>query len=312
MKKYPYLIFFLVLVTALLANYIVQKERVGDQEKIATPETNFSAIDSRGKEISLSKKPTKIISLAPGNTEILFSLGLDEEIIGVTNYCDWPEKAKTKEKIGGFSTPNIEKVIALDPDIVLATGGVQEKAVATLEELGLKIFVIDAKTVEDLLNQIKKVGKLLGKSEQAEDLVNSLEKRIKAVQNKIGDIPETQKPKVFIEVWHDPLMTAGMDTFVHNVVELAGGKNIIEIKGGFQTINAEAVIEANPEVILLSIHGETNIDELYKRPGWQTIEAVKNKRIYQVNPDSISRPGPRLVDAIEEVAKMLYPDLFLQ
>jgi len=313
MKKYFHLILFLVLAAALLANYYIGQEKISiDEEKIAIPETNFSAIDSRGKEIHLEKKPTRIISLAPGNTEILFSLGLDEEIIGVTDYCDWPEKAKTKEKIGGFATPNIEKIVSLGPDIVLATGGVQEKAVLALEELGIKAFVLEAETIDDLLARIKDVGKLLGKSEEAENLVNSLKKRIEAAKNKIGKIPEAQRPKVFIEVWSDPLMTTGKESFVHNVVELAGGKNIFEIKGKFQTINAEAVIEANPEVILVSIHGETNIDELYKRPGWQMIKAVKQKRVYQVNPDAISRPGPRLVDALEEVAKILYPDLFLQ
>ncbi len=310
MKKYLWLVVFLVLITALLANYIGQKERVGEQEKIITPETNFSAIDFRGKQISLNKKPTKIVSLAPGNTEILFSLGLDEEIIGVTDYCDWPEKAKTKEKIGGFSTPNIEKIVSLSPDIVLAVGGVQKKTVLTLEELGIKVFVIEAETINDLLARIKDVGKLLGKSEQAEDLVNSLKKRIEAVKNKIGKIPEAQRPRVFIEIWSDPLMTAGTDSFVHNIAELAGGENAIKIKGEFPIINAEAVIEVNPDVILLSAHGKTNVDEIYKRQGWQTIKAIKQKRVEQVNPDAISRPGPRLVDALEEVAKILYPDLF--
>lgn len=308
MKKYFWLVIFLVLTTALLANYIGQKEKTLNQEKTTVTKSNFSAIDSRGKEINLNKKPTKIISLAPGNTEILFGLGLDEEIIGVTDYCDFPEKAKTKEKIGGFSTPNIEKIVSLNPDIVLATGGVQEKSVATLEELGIKVFVIEAKTIDNLLDRIKDVGKLLGKSEEAENLVNYLEKRIEAVKNKIGDIPETQKPKVFIEIWSDPLMTTGVDTFIHNVVELAGGKNIFDLKGGFQAINVETVIEVNPDVILLSVHGETNIEELSNRPGWQTIKAIKNKRVYPVNPDAISRPGPRLVDALEEVAKILYPE----
>lgn len=310
MKKLPWLVAFLVLTAALLVNYIGQKEKVTDQEKTAIQETNFSAIDSRGKEIVLEKKPQRIVSLAPGDTEILFALGLDEEIVGVTDYCDWPEKAKEKEKIGGFSTPNIEKVVALNPDIVFGAGGVGEKAALALEKLGIKVFVIDVKTIDELLAKIKDTGKLLGKTNEAENLVDSLSKRIEVIKDKVGSLSENQRPKVYVEIWSDPLMTAGTDTFIHNIVELSGGKDAIEIKGEFPTINAEAVIGANPDVILLPVHGKTDVDEIYNRPGWQAIEAIKNKRVYQVNPDTNVRPGPRLIDALEEAAKILHPDLF--
>lgn len=256
---------------------------------------------------------SRIISLAPANTEILFALGLDKEIIGITDYCDYPvDKVAQKEKVGGFSTPNIEKIVSLNPDIVFATSGVQKQAVERLENLGIKVYILEAETVEDLLAEIKNVGALTGKSPEAKKLVSDLEKRIKAVKKRVGKLSDSQKQKVFLEIWSDPIWTAPNKTLIYQIVELAGGKNAITIEGDWNQVNIvnpESVVNANPDVILLAFTG-SNPDLIYKLPGWSNVSAIKNKKVFPVDPDTISRSGPRIIDALEQIAKILYPDLF--
>jgi len=295
MKKFFWLTICLVLII-FIAGYVI-----------------WNMQRSSGQVIPSEQKPQRIISLAPSNTEILFALGLDEEIVGITDYCDYPpEKIAQKEKIGGFATPNFEKIVSLNPDIVFATSGVQKQAVERLEELGVKIYILEAETMENLLIEIKNIGKLTGKSQQAQELIDALEKKIEAVKEKVSNIPEDQKPKVFLEIWHDPLWTVPRRTLIYQVVELAGGKHAISIEGDWNqvtTIDPESVIDANPDVILLAFEG-SDPTSVYELAGWNAVSAVKNKRVFQIDPDIISRPGPRIIDALEQIAKILYPDLF--
>ncbi len=268
---------------------------------------------SSKQETSSGQKPQRIISLAPSNTEILFALGLDEEIVGITDYCDYPpEKVAQKEKIGGFATPNLEKIVSLNPDVVFATSGVQKQAVERLEELGVKIYVLEAETIENLLTEIKNIGKLTGKSQKAQELVDTLEKRIKAIKEKISNLPSEKRPKVFLEIWHDPLWTAPTKTLIYQVVELAGGRNVITIEGDWNQVtivDPESVIDANPDVIFLAFEG-SDPTSVYELPGWSAVSAVKNRKVFQIDPDIISRPGPRIIDVLEQIAKILHPGLF--
>jgi len=295
MKKFFWLTIYLVLII-FIAGYVIWNMQGSGEQGI------FS-----------EQKPQRIISLAPSNTEILFALGLDEEIVGITDYCDYPpEKIAQKEKIGGFATPNFEKIVSLNPDIVFATSGVQKQAIERLEELGVKIYILEAETMENLLIEIKNIGKLTGKSQQAQELIAAMEKRIKAVKEKLSNIPEDQKPKVFLEIWHDPLWTAPKKTLIYQVIELAGGKHAITIEGDWNqvtTVDPESVIDANPDVILLAFENSDPIS-VYELAGWSAVSAVKNKRVFQIDPDIISRPGPRIIDALEQIAKILYTDLF--
>lgn len=313
MKKFFWLTICLILII-FAVGYVIWNMREGQkQETSGLEKVSFSATDSRGKEIILGQKPQRIISLAPSNTEILFALGLDEEIVGITDYCDYPpEKVAQKEKIGGFATPNLEKIVSLNPDVVLATSGVQKQAVERLEKLGVKVYVLEAETVENLIAEIEKIGKLTGKSQQAQELTDVLEKRIKAVKEKIDDISKDQKPKVFLEIWHDPLWTAPTKTLIYQVVELAGGRHAVSIEGDWNqvtTVDPESVIDANPDVILLAFEG-SDPALVYKLPGWSAVSAVKNRRVFQIDPNVISRPGPRIIDALEQIAKILHSDLF--
>jgi len=313
MKKNLWLTICLILAVFALGFVIWNMQRGPNQEASPPQQTNFSAVDSRGKEIIVDRKPQRIISLAPSNTEILFALGLDEEIVGVTDYCNYPpEKVAKKEKIGGFSTPNIEKIVSLNPDIVFATVGVQKQAVERLEELGIKIYVLEAETAESLLAEIEKVGRLTGKSQEVEKLIENLEKRINAIEAKVGNLSDDQKPKVFLEIWSDPIWTAPKRTLIYQVIEMAGARNAITIEGDWSQVNTvdpESVINANPDVILLSFEGGEP-ELIYKLPGWSAVSAVKNKKVFQIDPDIISRPSPRIIDALEQIAKILHPALF--
>jgi len=271
--------------------------------------------DSLGREVSISRQPETIASLAPSNTEILFALGLGDKITAVSKYCNYPPEAQDKIKIGGFSTVNIEKVVDLKPDLVLATGAVQGAVVEELGRLGLVVIALDAKNIEDVLKNIKLVGKATGQLETAKELISNMEQRIKAVTDKTNNLPDSQRPRVFHEVQYDPLMTAGPGTFIHHLINLAGGVNIAsDSTTKYPVYNLEILIERNPEVIIVSLgHGSiaASVGGVQERERWQITDAVKNNRVYGINTDLIGRAGPRIADALEEIARFIHPELFL-
>ncbi len=271
-------------------------------------------VDGVGRQVSISEQPETIVSLAPSNTEILFALGLGDKLVAVSQYCNYPPEVQNKPKVGGFSTINIEKVVSLEPDLVLATGGVQKKVVRDLERLGLTVISLDAKRIGDVLQNILLVGKVTGRMESAKRLRSNLEERIRTVTNKTGDLPDTQRPRVFYEVQYDPLMTAGPGTFIDDLIHLAGGVNIASDSATeFPVYNLEILIERNPEVIIVSFsHGSimASVEGVKNRKRWQITDAVKNNRLYGIHADLVSRPGPRIVDGLEDIAKYIHPELF--
>ncbi len=252
---------------------------------------------------------SRYISLAPAITEILFALGLDEEIAGVSSYCDYPAKAKEKENFGTFSDPNIEKILSLKPDIVFATGLEQAGAVIRLEKLGIKVCISDPRNIEELLNSINEIGRITHKEKEAAYLTAQMQKRIMGIKEKVKTIPQEKRLRVFIEIWHDPLMTAGPGSIVNEILTLAGGENVAyDAPRAYSRFSAEVIVKRNPQVIILGYMSKDNTKELVsKRLGWQDISAVKNKRIVSnINPDLILRPGPRLVEGLKEIYRCLY------
>lgn len=260
--------------------------------------------------------PERIVSLAPSTTEILFALGLGDEVVGVDSYSNYPpEAAGIEPKVGGFANINIETVIGLEPDLVLAAGGVQERFAERLEELGLTVIVLSPKDVEGILNDILLVGKATGKEKVAEKLVDEMRDRIAIITEKTKDIPRDERPKVYYEVWHDPLMSAGPGSFAHSLIEMAGGVNIFEDAATqYPEVSLETVLSRNPEVIIITPPDApmpgVSPEQLKARPSWSEIKAVKDGRIYQIHPDLLSRPGPRIVDGLEALAEAIHPELF--
>ena len=278
------------------------------------PTPTGGVVDDLGRVVNIKEIPQRIVSLAPSNTEILFALGLGEKVVGVTEYCDYPPEALDKARIGGFSTPDIEKTIASQPDLILASGRHAKEVVPALEEMGLTVFVLAPENLDGILKDIQMVGKITGKEEEASELVNQMENRGKAITDKTEKLKPQEGPRVFYITWHDPLRTSGAETFIHEMIEKAGGMNIFQDVTEHKAVDIELVIARNPEIIIaVTGHGEAK-DEPFEwaksEPRLQATEAVKNKRLYQINADLVSRSGPRIVDALEWFAYFIHPEIF--
>jgi len=271
-------------------------------------------VDGLGRSVTIDKIPQRIVSLAPSNTEILFALGLGDKVIGVTEYCNYPQEAMTKPKVGGFSNVDIEKVVSLEPDLVLATHIHGKTVIPTLEELGLTVVAITPGSLNEVLDSITLVGKITGQSREASKLINDLGTRIEAVMDKTRILSPDQKPRVFYITWHDPLMTAGTETLADDVISSAGGQNIAYDISGDKAINLETVIYRDPQVIVASVGMGSGEDLPWQyvqtEPRLENTQALLNDRVYKIDGDVIHRPGPRIVDALEQMAQFIHPELF--
>lgn len=255
-------------------------------------------------------KTPRYISLAPSTTEILFALGLKDEIVGVSSFCNYPPEAKSKEKVGTFSQPNIEKILSLKPDIVFCTGLEQAPAVRELSQLKIKVYVSDPANLQELFVSMREIGRLTQRDREAEALVRQMQADIEEINSQVRLIPPKKRPKVFVEIWNDPLMTIGANSFVDELITLAGGTNIArDTKKPYSYFSPEQVIKRNPDVILLTYMSQGQPRQILKgRLGWGVILAVERNRIYNdINPDILLRPGPRLIEGLKELHKRLYP-----
>jgi len=270
--------------------------------------------DQAGRVVRIERMPEKIISLAPSNTEILYTLGLEDKLVGVTKYCDYPEAAKDKPKVGGFSTVDIERVVEIGPDLILAVNIHKKEVIPGLERLGLTVVCLDPKTLEEVLEAITLVGQCTGEEDGASRLVAKMRRRIEAVTSKTTNLTEAQKPRVFVIMWHDPLNSTLLG-LRHNIIVKAGGINIAEELGGASpTVTLEWVIDTNPEVIIASVGMGTGEDLTFQfalnEKRLAGVDARINNRVYQIDMDLFGRPGPRIVQGLEQVAKMIHPEIF--
>lgn len=261
--------------------------------------------------LSLAKERPRYISLAPSTTEILFALGLDSEIVGVSSFCNYPPEAQNKEKIGNFSQPNIEKIISLRPDYIFCTGLEQAQAIAELKRLNLNLYVADPKNIEELLLSIEEIAKITHRENDALALIKNIKGTIEEISLKVSRIPQNKRQKVFIEIWDKPLTTAGGGTFLDEMITFAGGINIAnDTRRPYSTFSAEEVIRRNPDCIIFGyMDKEKPLLLVEARLGWNVISAVKNNRLYNdIDSDILLRPGPRVALAIKEIYHRLYPD----
>jgi iron complex transport system substrate-binding protein len=271
-------------------------------------------VDGLGRSVTINKIPQRIVSLAPSNTEILFALGLGDKVVGVTEYCNYPQEAMTKPKVGGFSNVDIEKVVSLEPDLVLATHIHGKTVIPALEKLGLTVVSLTPGSLNEVLDSITLVGKVTGQSKEAPELIDDLGTRIEAVIDKTRTLSPDQKPRVFYITWHDPLMTAGTETLADDVISSAGGQNIAYDISGDKAITLETVIYRDPQVIVASVGMGSGEDLPWQyvqtEPRLENTQALLNDRVYKIDGDVIHRPGPRIVDALEQMAQFIHPELF--
>jgi iron complex transport system substrate-binding protein len=271
--------------------------------------------DDMGRQVTLPAEPVRIVSLAPSNTEILFFLGLGSRVVGDTTYCDYPAEAKNVTKIGGFMDPSLEQVVALKPDLVLATD-MHQSIIKNMEDAGLKVLVLNPNTLEEIFDSIVLVGKAAGVENQAVDLTQGLKERVQAVSQKVADISDNQRPTVFYEMWYEPLMSIGKDNLIGQMIQIAGGTNITgDIPEQYPQVSEELIIARNPQVMIIS-YGHENQEispaQIAARRGWQNIAFVQSNRIYTIDTDLLTLPGPRIVDGLEQMAACLHPELFKQ
>jgi iron complex transport system substrate-binding protein len=269
--------------------------------------------DDLGRTVQIDTVPQRIISLAPSNTEILYALGLDDKIVGVTTYCNYPEAAKSKPQVSGFSQVDVEKIVAQQPDLVLASDIHKSDVIPALEKLGIKVLAIKPATLEAVLKDIEMAGKITGAGPIAGSLVSSLQKRIQSISDKTINLPTAARPRVFYVTWHDPIYTAGSKTMINDLIEKSGGVNIAADLSGYATISLESVVQRNPQVIVvMSSMGDknTSFDYIKRESRLQATDALKNNRIYVINSDIFGRSTPRIVDGLEDLAKLTHPELF--
>lgn len=318
MKKLWQLGFMLVMAFTLLVGCGQSDSKKPEAENKTTQSENKTATypmtvtDDTDNKVEFKQEPTKIVSLMPSNTEILFALGLDDHVIGVTDNDTYPEAATKKDKVGGMEL-NIEKIISLKPDAVFAHGMIAESAKSGIQQLrdaDIPVFVVkNASNFEETYDTIKTIGKITNRSAKADQIVEDMKAKVKDVQAKVADV---KKRNVFVENSDEPeIYTAGKDTFMQEILNLANVKNVADDQSGWFKIDPEEIIKRDPEVYLITYNYVPNIvEKVKKRQGFKDLKAIKNDRVVQVDPDKTSRPGPRLAEGLEEVAKAVYPEAF--
>lgn len=264
--------------------------------------------DETGRSVNVPDHPQRLISLAPSITEIVYALGLGDRLVGDTEYCDYPPEAKRKPHVGAILNPSLEQIVALKPDLVLGIAEANRRETAEqLERLGIPLYGLTAHTMDDMLRSVDDLGGLLGREAEARALIERLQGRTQAVAERVKDRP---RPKVLFVVWYQPLVTAGPHTFISDVIRRAGGDSITDDLGEeWPRLSLEEALHRDPDIILFprSESFAPLLGEFQKLPGWRDFRAVKNNRLYFI-PDTIVRPCPRLVDALEEVAGVLHPE----
>ena len=308
---------------AILAVLLSVALACGSEESNTTPastlgsaaaaESTFpiTVVDSNGQEVVFEAPPQRIISFSPAMTETLFALGVGDRIVATDDFSDYPPEAEGVPKVGGAFNINLERVAELEPDLVFLSFG---RFAPDVEELGIRVlFQEPSETLSGVLEEIQSMGRIVGRAGEAEELTRAMEARIQAVRDKVATVE--QGPLVFYEL--DPLLyTAGPASFIGSLFIILNAQNVADEAGGdFPQLSAEVIIQRDPEVIMLADSAQftpqkETPETVAARPGWDSIRAVKQGRIYAVSPSLVSRPGPRIVLGLEELAALLYPDLF--
>lgn len=290
-------------------------EQAENVEKEADVESDFPVTleDATGEEVVIEKKPEKTVSLIPSNTEIMYAVGAGDTVVGVSEHDDYPKEASDKERVAGMEL-NIEKIIALDPDLVLAHAsgiGMWDAGLQQLKDSGITVVVVhNAESFVEVYDTIEMIGKATGHLEQATELVSDMKATLEELREKAATVTEDQQKTVFLEVAPAPeIYTSGKDTFMDEMLNIVNAKNAVE-QEGWPQMNEEAIIQLNPDVIITTYNTENAVEKVLGREGWQEVTAVKEKQVFTVDESLVSRSGPRIIEGVEEFAKAIYPDIF--
>jgi len=267
-------------------------------------------VDDLDRKIYLAKAPIRIVSLAPSVTEILFAIGVSERIVGVTQFCDYPPEAQAKPKVGA-SQPNIESLLALNPDLVIAPRAfIRPDVLDKLDQLKITVYILEAKTIEDILSHIQTLGRMLDRPAAADDLATSMRRRITDVKTRTQALT---RPRLLYVLNSDPLVTVGPGSFIHQLIELAGGSNVgTAMQTPYPRLSLEEAIRQDPEIIVFPVGTTEGIPETEQQRWrrWPTMSAVKQGRFYRISSVLLDRPGPRIVEGLEALARSIHPEAF--
>ncbi len=256
--------------------------------------------DDLGKKVRVPEKIERAVSLAPNVTENIFAVGAGSKLVGVTSFCNYPEEAKKIQKIGDTMNPNMETIIALKPQIVFVSTASQiENFTKQLEQQNIAVFVTNPKNLDEILKNLRQLGDIFGTERQTGELLNNLQVRIMEIDENVRD---KSKVKTFVQISKEPLFTIGKDSFLTEIIERAGGTSVTKtVETAYPKLSKETALALNPDAIILS-DSEDNREpnEIFKNSN-----AVKNGKVFKVNADILSRPAPRLIDALEQIANDL-------
>ncbi len=268
--------------------------------------------DSSGQEITFAKAPERIVSTSPSETEILFALGLGDRVVGVSDFDNFPKEVESKQKVGGVTEPNMEAIIGANADLVISGISIKDAALEKLRSLGLNVLRTDPKKVEDVLNNILLIGQISDKQAEAEALVAKMREDVRKVTEAAATVKPEDKKKVYIEF--SPGWTVGKGEFMDELIAMAGGINIASDIEGWSAINEEKIIKDNPDVIIYTLNitdesGKKLEDLIQGRSGWDKIKAIADKNLVGLDGDTLSRPGPRITEALRQISNGIYPGL---
>jgi iron complex transport system substrate-binding protein len=269
--------------------------------------------DETGRAIRIPQTVNRIVSLAPSLTETIYALGLQERLVGDTDYCDFPPDAQKKNKVGGAINPSLEAIAALHPDLVLVTKSLNRlDTVRALADLGIPSYATDPHTVDDIISSTQRLAELLGAPETGVAISKDLERRLAETQQRIASAPQR---RVLFVVWTEPLISVGKGTFIADALLHAGAVSIVDSAQSWPQISLEEVVRQQPDFLIFAeSHSETappDVEALSSLPGWRVLDAVRNRH-YALVSDAVNRPALRIVAVIEDLAKQLHPEAFAE
>jgi iron complex transport system substrate-binding protein len=261
--------------------------------------------DEMGRQVVVPDHPHRVICLMPSVTDTVFALGAGDDVVAISDYTEYPVAALKKPSVGDLINPSIETILSLHPDLVI---GMQPKGpleiTDQLERVGIPIFLVSPHGIAGILHSVDTIGQALNRSSQADALSHSLQQRVDAVRARTKGLPA---PRVFMPIWYDPITTIGKNAFITEVIEAAGGHSVTDdLPSEWPTISMEVVLERAPDAILLVRGGKTTLQVLENRPGWNSMKAIKERRVYYVD-SRINFASPVAIDALEDLAKQFHP-----
>lgn len=291
-------------------------EQENDANETSEAEFPVTVTDSTGEEVTIEEEPETIVSLLPSNTEIIFELGAGDRLIGVSEYCNYPAETADIDVVGAQDM-DAELILSMEPDLALVQGYHHQNHSEILdqyEEAGIDVIVIGGgNSFEEVYDSIRLLGTVTGTSDNAESIVSDMETKLAEVQEQASDISEEDRKKVWVEVSPSPdIFTTGQGTFMHEMLEAIQATNAAEEEEGWVSLTEEEIVTLNPDVIITTYgyYVEEPAEEVLSREGWSDVSAVQNEKIYDVDNDTVTRPGPRLIEGVETLAKLVYPEVF--